>query len=367
MRARWKCAWRIAVSVLELVRPDLRGFEGYASARQTQVAGDVWLNANESPVASAIDRSRSLHRYPEPQPRLLRERMAAHYGVAPEQLMVTRGSDEGIDLLVRALCRCGLDAVAVAPPCFGLYAVSARVQGARLQAVPLLETAQGFAWDFAGLRAAVDAGARLLFLCSPANPTGQSLPREELLALADFARGRAVLVVDEAYADYSAGPGAISLLGRFPELVVLRTLSKAHALAGARIGALLGAPPLVRLLRNLSAPYPIAAPSAGLALRALAPSVLERTARRIRATLRERERLAPRLAEAAGVRRVHASDANVLLARFEDAAAASRRLLDAGIVVREMSSMPGLGDALRITVGTRRENEALLRALGRPA
>ena len=355
------------MSVLELVRPDLRDFEGYASARRTQAQGGVWLNANESPRPSTVDPSRRLHRYPEPQPRLLRERLAAHYGVAPEQLMITRGSDEGIDLLVRALCRPGRDAIAIAPPCFGMYAVSARLQGAPLLEVPLRAAAEGFTWDVAGLRGAIAAGARLLFLCSPANPTGQSLPAADLLALAQAARGRAVLVIDEAYQEFSRGPGALGLLGHFPELVVLRTLSKAHALAGARVGALLASPPLVALLRNLSAPYPIAAPSAELALRALSPVALQRTARRVAATLREREWLAPRLAALAGVRQVHASDANFLLVRFAGARSAQRRLLAAGVVVREMASMPGLSDALRITVGTRREGEALLAALGRPA
>jgi histidinol-phosphate aminotransferase len=351
------------MSVLELLRPDLRGFEGYASARRTQVAGSVWLNANETPRPSAVDPTRRLHRYPEPQPWALRERLAAHYGVNPEQLMITRGSDEGIDLLVRATCRPGIDAVAIAPPCFGMYAVSARLQGAPLLEVPLRERAGTFAWDLAGLQAAVERGARLVFLCSPANPTGQSLSAAELEALARSLQGRALLVVDEAYAEFSRATGAIGLMARFPELVVLRTLSKAHALAGARVGALLAAPALVRLLRNLSAPYPIAAPSAALALRALSPRSLSRTARRVAATVREREWLAPRLRALAGVRRVHDSDANFLLARFERVREAGQRLADAGVVVRDMSAMPGLEDALRVTVGTRRDNLALLAAL----
>ena len=351
------------MSVLELVRPDLRAFEGYASARRVQASGRVWLNANESPRPSAADPSRRLHRYPEPQPRQLRERLAALYGVDPAQLMITRGSDEGIDLLVRASCRPGIDAVAIAPPCFGMYAVSARVQGAPLLEVPLRPGAAGFEWDLAGLLAAVEQGARLVFLCSPANPTGQSMPATELVALARSLRGRALLVVDEAYAEYARGSGAAGLLDRFPELVVLRTLSKAHALAGARIGALLAAPALVQLLRNLSAPYPIAAPSAALALRALAPPALARTARRVAATVRERDWLAPRLRALPGVCQVHDSDANFLLVRFGCVREAWRRLAEAGVVVRDMSALPGLEDALRVTVGTRRDNLALVAAL----
>jgi len=352
------------VSVLDLVRPDLRDFAGYASARRTQARGSVWLNANESPLPSTVDPSRRLHRYPDPQPPMLRERLAAYYGVELDRLAITRGSDEGIDLLVRALCRPGVDAVGLSSPGFGMYAVSAALQGAPVLDVPLRESAEGFAWDFEGLRMAVlERGVRLLFLCSPANPTGQSLPRDALRRLLEEVRGRAVVVVDEAYAEFSRHGGALALLAGFPELVVLRTLSKAHALAGARIGALIAAPALVSLLRNLSAPYPIATPSAELALRALSPVALQRTQRRIAGLRRERERLRTRL-EGLPDLRVFPSDANFLLARFSFPRQALARLAGAGIVVRDMSALPGLAGALRITVGTRRENDALLAALG---
>jgi histidinol-phosphate aminotransferase len=349
--------------VLELVRPELRDFAGYASARRAQARGSVWLNANESPRPSSADSSRRLHRYPEPQPAALRARLADYYGVETGWLAVTRGSDEGIDLLVRALCRPGLDAVGICSPGFGMYAVSAALQGAPLVDVPLHEGAEGFDWDFAGLDRLVGCeGARVLFLSSPANPTGQALPRKALVGLLEAARGRAVVVVDEAYAEFSREPSAIALVPRYPGLVVLRTLSKAHALAGARIGALVAAPPLVALLRNLSAPYPIATPCAEVAVRALAPIALQRTQRRVAAILRERERLRARLSAIRGAR-VYASEANFLLARFPRPRETLERLLAAGIVVRDMTAIPGLGDALRITVGTRRENDALVAAL----
>ena len=351
------------MSVLDLVRPDLRDFAGYASARRTQMQGSVWLNANESPLPSPVDASRKLHRYPEPQPPRLRGQLAAYYGVASEQLAITRGSDEGIDLLVRALCRPGLDAIGLCSPGFGMYAVSAALQGARVVDVPLRESPAGFRWDFEGLREAVlGRGVRLFFLCSPANPTGQSLPRDALLLLLEACRGRALVVVDEAYAEFSRQASVLELLARFPELVVLRTLSKAHALAGARVGALLASPPLVALLRNLSAPYPIATPSAELAERALAPAALARTQRRIASLRRERERLRAALSAMAGVR-VYDSDANFLLARFDFPRQVAARLAQAGIVVRDMSALPGLQDALRITIGTRAENDALLQAV----
>jgi histidinol-phosphate aminotransferase len=352
--------------VLDLVRPDLRDFAGYASARRAQARGSVWLNANESPWPSTADPSRRLNRYPEPQPATLRERLADYYGVALEQLAITRGSDEGIDLLVRALCRPGIDAVGICSPGFGMYAVSATLEGAPVLDVPLRETAAGFDWDFEGLcEAVLERGVRLLFLCSPSNPTGQAMPAKRLLSLLEALQGRACVVVDEAYAEYSGEASALQWLDRFPELVVLRTLSKAHALAGARIGALIASPELVRVLRNLSAPYPIATPSAELALRALSPIALQRTSRRIAGVVRARDRLRARLDALSGVR-AYESDANFLLVRFAEPSQAFERLLAAGIVVRDMSALRGLENALRITVGTTRENAAVLAALGDP-
>lgn len=365
MREPWRSAWGRRMSALDLVRPDLRDFAGYASARRTQAQGAIWLNANESPLPSPVDAGGNLNRYPEPQPAQLRKRLAALYEVPTEALMVTRGSDEGIDLLVRALCRAGQDAVAVATPCFGMYAVSARVQGAPLVEAPLRDDGASWMLDVDAIADAVEQrGVRLVFLCSPANPTGQALATADVAALATRLRGRAVLVVDEAYAEYSAQGSALGLLPAYPELVVLRTLSKAHALAGARIGALVADPGLVALLRNLSAPYPIATPSATLALAALAPEALAQTRTRCSQAIAERARVAAALSAASGVRHVYPSDANFLLARLDDAQTAYEALLAAGVVVRDMRAMRGLGDALRITIGTPAENAAMLAALG---
>lgn len=353
-------------AVLDLLRPDLRDFAGYASARRTLARGSVWLNANESPLPSPADAGLGLNRYPEPQPAALRDRLAGLYSVRAEQLMVTRGSDEGIDLLVRAFCRAGRDAVAIAPPCFGMYAVCARVQGAPLVEVPLRDEAGEWRLDTPALLEAVSLrNVRIVFLCSPANPTGQALALGEIRALASALAGRAVLVIDEAYAEYSAIASATSLLDEFPGLVVLRTLSKAHALAGARIGAVLADPGLVAVLRNLSAPYPVPAPSAAIALAALSDAGIAQAAQRCAQAVSAREDLMATLRELPGVVRVYPSQGNYLLVRFERPQAVLDRLLAAGVVVRDMRAMPGLGDALRISIGTAAENATLLAALGR--
>ena len=353
-----------AGSVLDLVREDLRGFAGYASARRAGATGSVWLNANESAWRNPADAGIGANRYPEPQPAVLCERLASLYGVRSGQVLVGRGSDEAIDLLVRVLCRPGRDAVVVTPPVFGMYAVSARLQGAPRVDVPLHDGENGFECPLDEVvQAALSSGARLVFLCSPANPTGQAIPAADLLDVARRLAGRCLLVVDEAYAEYSDQASLAGAIGRQPNLAVLRTLSKAHAMAGARIGCLLAAPELVQLLRNCQAPYPLPLPSVQLALAGLSDAALAQTRSRVLTVRAERERLRHELASCPGVRRVYPSQGNYLLVRFADAGATVERLLAAGVVVRDMRASPQLGDALRLSVGSPAENDMLLAAL----
>lgn len=355
----------VADPLLSLVREDLRGFGGYASARTSHVHGDVWLNANESPWANPADTAGSSRRYPEPQPPALRQALARTYGCAPEQLLIGRGSDEAIDLLVRVLCVPGRDAVVTTPPVFGMYAVSARLQNAPLLEVPLVDGPDGFGADLEAVATAAEqGGARLVFLCSPSNPTGASVPLADIAALAARLAGRALVVVDEAYGEFSGQPSAITLMARHRNLAVLRTLSKAHALAAARIGVLVADPALVRVLRACQAPYPVPTPCAELAVAGLSPDALARTAARVEQVRRERARLAGALAALDGVVRVYPSDGNYLLVRLADAGAAFERLLAAGVVVRDQRSAPQLHDALRITIGIPEENDRVLAALG---
>lgn len=351
-------------ALLDLIRPDLRGFGGYSSARKEASGGRVFLNANESPWAPEIAGGEGLNRYPEPQPEALVEALAGLYGVKSDELLVGRGSDEPIDLLVRALCRAGEDAVLICPPTFGMYAVAARVQNARLVEVPLTasgDAARPFALDAdAVIAAALNHPVKLVFLCSPNNPTGQALPVDTIERIASALEGRAVVVVDEAYGEFMQQASATALRQRFPQLAVLRTLSKAHALAGARIGSLIAAPELIRVLRAIMAPYPISAPCARAALAALQPEVLAKTQVHVAELIAGREALAARLAETPGVLGVYPSDANFLVVRCTDPASTYRRALAAGVVLREISRYPLLGDCLRVSIGTPEENLAAL-------
>lgn len=351
-------------SVRDLVREDLRDFAGYASARTQRLEGDVWLNANEAPLANPGDADGRCRRYPSPQPPELQARLAEVYGVEVEQLLIGRGSDEAIDLLVRALCVPGRDAVLATPPVFGMYAVSARLQGAAFVEVPLVDGNDGFSVDLGAVRtAALTRGAKLVFLCSPSNPTGGLVPLAEVDHLADALAGRAVVVVDEAYIEFAGTASATTLLASHDNLVVLRTLSKSHALAAARIGVAIGHPDLIAMLRRCQAPYPVPTPCADLALAGLSPDALALTQARVTETIVERDALAAALATTPGVRQVYPSAGNYLLVRFVDADRAFAALLSAGIVVRDQRAAPQLGDALRISLGTPAQNARVLSAL----
>lgn len=351
---------------LDLLRDDLRDFAGYKSARSDLRSGRVWLNANEAAWPSVADCDGAVRRYPDPQPPALRQALAQLYGCAPEQLLAGRGSDEGIDLLVRAFCRPGGDAIAIAPPTFGMYAVSARLHGVRVVETPLRDTAEGFVCDFDALAAVAEReAAKLVFVCSPGNPSGTLLPLASIDALAQRLAGRAIVVVDEAYIEFADGESAVSLLARRRNLAVLRTLSKAHALAAARIGSTIADAGVIAALQRCQAPYPLPTPCANLALRALGQVPGNTTKARVATAMSEREKLFQALDGLPGVRRVYPSQANFLLVRFDDAEAALAALLDAGVVVRDFRHAPGLGDALRISLGTPEQNAAVAEVLAR--
>ena len=350
--------------VLALVREDLRGFGGYSSARSEKLHGDVWLNANESAWPNPADTAASSRRYPDPQPIALRNTLAALYGCEASQLLIGRGSDEAIDLLVRALCSPGKDAVVITPPVFGMYAVCARLQNAPVIEVPLRDTGDGLEPDLDAIAGtATETGAKLVFLCSPSNPAGSAIPLADIARLAKRLEGVALVVVDEAYGEFSDIPSAVALQSDHSNIVILRTLSKAHALAAARIGVAIADAALIEVLRRCQAPYPVPTPCAELALAGLAPEALVETAKRVALVRSERARLQSALAGSPGVLRVYPSQGNYLLVRFRDAETAFCSLLAAGIVVRDQRAAPQLGDALRITLGLPEQNDRVISVL----
>ena len=351
------------MSVLDLARADIRELRPYSSARSESGMAQTMLNANEAPWPPfGAGAPAALNRYPDPQPPALLERLALLYGVAREQVLIGRGSDEAIDLLVRAFCRAGADAVAVCPPTFGMYAVCAAVQGATLVEVPLQAD---FSVDVAALTDRLPAVVKLVFLCSPNNPTGTCIALDDIDRIAAALRDRALVVVDEAYVEFAGCASATTLLARHDNVGVLRTLSKAWALAGARVGCLVARVEVIALLRRIMSPYPLPAPCVAAALTALSDEGVALARERVATLLAERARMARELARLPGVSGILPSQANFFCVRFADAARARLHLLDAGVVVRDVSRHAALRGCLRISIGTPAENARVVDVLAR--
>jgi len=348
-------------AVLALARPDILELQPYQHAKWDPSLER--LHANEMPWRALGDNSfAGLNRYPEPQPHAIVERMARLYAVAAENVLVGRGSDEAIDLLVRAFCRAGTDSVVITPPTFGFYKVAARIQGASVIEVPL--RGDGFDLD---LPAVVQAGrrAKIVFLCSPNNPTGNLLAADAIAEVCARLAEQALVCLDEAYIEFSGRESMAARLVEFPNLVVLRTLSKAYALAGARLGSLIAGAEIVGLLRRIIPPYAIPSPTVEQVLACTEAPQRAMADARIRTLIEEREAVRARLARLRSVVAVHPSDANFLLVRFRDARAALQAGWQAGLLVRDFSAAPGIAGCLRISIGTPEQNQRLLAALER--
>jgi histidinol-phosphate aminotransferase len=347
------------MSITRLVRPELCALHAYDAAEQ--IDDTIRLNANESPRRSPIGNfRRPLNRYPEVRPQLLQSALAGRFGCAPEQLLVTRGSSEAIDLVVRTFCRAGEDSVLVTSPSFSMYRHYAEVQGAKLIEVETLAE-QDFAIDVDAILDACTDSTRLIFICSPNNPTGTVLARDELERLLTVRGEDSAIVVDEAYVEFGNTPSVTDLLGRHKNLLVLRTLSKALGFAGARCGAVAGPEDVIRILSAVQAPYALATPVVECVEDALQDHQLELAEQAVQDTIAERERLVAALGNYTFVRKVWPSDANFLLVRFADAVAVMRHCQEQNVLLRHFGG--ALDDCIRISVGSREENDQLLRAL----
>lgn len=345
--------------VLALARPEIRLLKPYAHAAWDP--SFVRLHANENPWADEANAvTFGLNRYSEPQPKALIAALAAHYCVQPDQVLACRGSDEGIDLLMRAFCRAGRDRVMICPPTFAMYGFAAAVQGADVVEMPL---DGAFGLDADAVLEAWSPGVKIVFLCSPNNPTGNSLDRRAIERVLVGLSGRALVVLDEAYIELAVAGSCVTLQSRHPELVILRTLSKAHGLAGARCGVVLAVPAIIGLLARIIPPYALPAPTIAAALAALVPERLARTHDRVRKLVAERERLRAALVALPLVRKIWPSDANFLLVEFADAARAYAAAVRNGLLLRDFSRQPRLTGCLRITVGSPDENDRLIASL----
>ncbi|MEM9208168.1 MAG: histidinol-phosphate transaminase [Pseudomonadota bacterium] len=349
------------MSIEDIARPEVRHLKAYVAAEQ--IRGMIRLNANESPESpwAHLDRS-PLNRYPLVRPATLQARMAELYGVSPENVLATRGSTEAIDTLIRTFCRAYTDNIVVTPPTFDMYKVYADVQAVDLNRVPLDESRE-FAFDADAVVAAADDRSKLIFICSPNNPTGTLVARDDILRVAEARRDRSVVVVDEAYIEFADRPSMIHDLAGVDNMVVLRTMSKAFALAGARCGALIGNPDAVVMLSRVLSPYSFSTPVTERVLDAMTDEGFEQAAELVRQTVEERRRVAAVLTESGAIERVWPSAANFLFVRFADLDASRERLREKRILIREFASLPDFAGCARITIGTPSENDQLIDAL----
>ncbi len=345
------------MSIVELARPEIQALHPYEAAEQLD--GTVRLNANESPEASdPRPFRRPLNRYPEVRPRRLQQSLAARFGCAPDQLLVTRGSSEAIDLIIRTFCRAGVDNIVTHAPSFSMYRHYAAVQGASVSEVHTLPE-QDFRIDAEALLAECNSTTRLVFVCSPNNPTGTLLPVADLETLLRGRREQSAVIVDEAYIEFAGVPSVTGLLEKHSNLLVLRTLSKALGFAGARCGAVIGQPAVISMLNAVQAPYALATPVVECVEDALSDTqAAEASVNRIVA---ERERVFRQLSGYDFVTKVWPSAANFLLVQFKDAAAVIRYCENSKILLRHFGG--DLADCARISVGSASENDRLLQVL----
>jgi histidinol-phosphate aminotransferase len=349
-------------AAVSLARPEIVTLKPYAHA--AWLPSLTRLHANEAPWRPTGDTTAAgLNRYPEPQPPALIERLAALYGVPVPSVLATRGSDEAIDVLSRIYLRAGADAILQCVPTFGMYQVAARIQGAGVIEIPL-DRARGWALDPERLLAAWQPNIKLVYLCSPNNPTANLLDAAALEYLCTALDGKTIVVIDEAYIEWSRSLSLTRWLCRFPTLAILRTLSKAHALAGARLGALLADPALIELAKRVIPPYALAQPTVEAALRALDPAELPAAQARLEGLLAEREYLAKGLSASPLVDKVWPSDANFLLIDCPDADRFMSSTMAGGLIVRDLRAHSSLPRSLRVSVGTRAQNDSLLHCAG---
>lgn len=345
------------MSVVNLLRPEIRELKGYQAAAFEP--DSVRLNANESHWRMIGDRTeRGLNVYPPARPFELRDRLAELYGVRNGSLSVTRGSSEGIDLLIRAFCRAGQDRILICPPTFGMYSVYARIQGASVKEVPLRRDHE-FQLDVEAITQALDSGTKLVFICRPNNPTGTDISAADVATVVDSARDRAVVVIDEAYRDFTGQEDCAGLRSN-DHVVLLRTLSKASALAGLRCGAVIADEAVIEAIDKVSPPYNMPTPSVELALAALTPESLDDSRARVAKIVSERGRLEASLSHCKSIERVWPSQANFLMVESPMAESIAKRVREGGILIRRFPGAAGLEDALRITIGDSADNDRLL-------
>lgn len=357
---------------LDLARSSLREMEGYSSARSLNSLSKVQLDANERPCGWPQDEDTfEVNRYPQQQDPLLVKAVASLYKVNPTEILITRGADEGIDVLTRSFCRPGKDKILITPPTYGMYAVAAQLQGAAIIEVPLLLRGSAFHLDLPRIQSELSSDAttlKIVYLCNPNNPTGSCFPKTDLQQIAELTKDRALVVIDEAYAEFCDQDSALLWRRDFPNVVVLRTFSKAWGMAGLRCGTLIASPKIIELLKKILAPYPIPICVSQLILKILSEKSILQMNLALQASIQERQRVIHELYELKGkpmgdrtVLEVFPSQTNFILIQFEKPECIMDLMNSNGISLRSRSrDIPG---AIRMTIGLPSENSMVIKLL----
>lgn len=338
-----------------LVRDNIKKMTAYSSARHEFTgSASVFLDANENAFGSPLPDN--FNRYPDPLQMEVKEKLSKIKGVPPQNIFLGNGSDEAIDLLYRIFCEPGRDNVIILPPTYGMYEVCAEMNNVKVKKINLTKEYQ---LDLEAIESAIDPFTKLIFICSPNNPTGNSINRADIEIILNNFDG--VVVIDEAYINYAKQKTFISELTEYPNLVVMQTLSKAWGLAGLRLGMAFASKPIIELMNKVKYPYNINTATQLLVLDAL--NNIEWVNDQIAATVTEREKLKNELLNLSFTQKVYPSDANFILAKMKDARKIYELLCDKGIIVRDRSKVILCDDSLRITIGTPEENKKLIEEL----
>ncbi len=334
-----------------LIRPNIRNLTPYSSARDEYTGGEaIYLDANENPFNAPQNR------YPDPLQCDLKKKIGAMKEIPADQIFLGNGSDEAIDLLYRIFCEPGTDNVVSISPSYGMYQVCADINDIEVRKVLLNPD---FSLDTASLKQACNKHTKLLFICSPNNPTSNSFPKKQILELAENLN--LLIVVDEAYIDFSERSSLIEELQKYPNLVVLQTLSKAWGIAGIRLGMALASTEIIKLMSSVKYPYNVNRLTMDYAINALDNQTIKEEW--VDSILKERNKMEKKLKMYRFVQKVYPSDANFLLVKVKKPKEVYDYLVSRKIIVRDRSDVPLCEGSLRITIGTKEENSALTNAL----
>lgn len=345
------------MSVANLFRPHILNLAPYSSARDEYKGSEgIFLDANENPYGSATEGN--FNRYPDPYQHQVKERLAAIKKVRTSQIFLGNGSDEAIDLLFRIFCTPGKDNVIFLPPTYGMYEVSANINNVGIIKVPLTED---FQIDTEAVLAAINEHTKMLFICSPNNPSGNVLDTNAILRILHEFKG--ITIIDEAYIDFCPDKTFVNRLDEFERLVVMQTFSKAWGLAALRLGMAFASEEIITILNKIKPPYNISLLTQQHAYEALANESLKD--QMVADIIHQRGQLAKQLEQLPQVEKIYPSDANFILVKIKDAGALFNYLIEQKIIVRDRSKVIRCEDCLRITVGTMDENDALLEEIKR--